>query len=52
MSMSLVPVQDFGKVATIRLVFCMFFVPVIVSVGLLFYERVIRRTLTFLSWRS
>lgn len=52
MTMALVPVQDFGKVAAIGLVFCMFFVPVIISVGLLFHERVIRRALAFLSWRS
>jgi predicted RND superfamily exporter protein len=51
MTMTLVPVQDFGKVAAIGLVFCMFFVPVIISVGLLFHERVIRRALAFLSWR-
>ncbi len=52
MTMALVPVQDFGKVAAIGLVFCMFLVPVIISVGLLFHERVIRRALAFLSWRS
>lgn len=51
MTMTLVPVQDFGKVAAIGLVFCMLFVPVIISVGLLFHERVIRRALAFLSWR-
>jgi len=51
MTMSLVPVQDFGKIAAIGLVFCMIFVPVIISVGLIFHERVIGRALTFLSWR-
>ncbi|HID19904.1 MAG TPA: RND family transporter [Methanophagales archaeon] len=52
MTMSLVPVQDFGKIAAIGLIFCMFFVPVIISVGLLFQERVIRRALAFFSWKS
>lgn len=52
MTMSLVPIQDFGKIAAIGLIFCMFFVPIILSVGLLFHERVIKRALAFLSWRS
>ena len=52
MTVTLIPVQDFSKVASIGLLFCMIFVPVITSVGLLFHERVIRRALSFLSWRT
>lgn len=52
MTMSLEPVQDFGKIAAIGIILCMFFVPVITSVGLLFHERVIRRALAFFSWRT
>jgi predicted RND superfamily exporter protein len=64
MTVTLIPVQDFSKVASIGLLFCMIFVPVIgllfcmifvpviISVGLLFHERVIRRALSFFSWRT
>ena len=52
MTMSLEPVQDFGKIAAIGIILCLLFVPVITSVGLLFHERFIRRALAFLSWRS
>lgn len=48
MTMTLVPVQDFGKIAAIGLVLCAIFVPVIISVGLLFQERVVRRALAWL----
>ena len=52
LTVALIPVQDFGKVAAIGLIFCMILVPVIISVGLLFHERVIRRALSFFSWRT
>lgn len=52
MTMTIVPVQDFGKITAVGLVFCMLFVPIITTVGLIFHERVIRRALAFFSWRS
>ncbi|RCV64723.1 putative exporter protein, RND superfamily [Methanophagales archaeon] len=41
-SMSLVPVQDFGIIAAIGLVYAAFFTPIIVSLGILVQERVTR----------
>ncbi|RCV66117.1 putative exporter protein, RND superfamily [Methanophagales archaeon] len=41
-TMSLVPVQDFGRIAAIGLIYAAFFTPIIVSLGLIVYERVIR----------
>ncbi|MEA2052334.1 MAG: hypothetical protein U9O90_05885, partial [Euryarchaeota archaeon] len=41
-SMSLVPVQDFGIIAAIGLVYAAFFTPIIVSRGILVQERVTR----------
>ncbi|OEU53133.1 MAG: hypothetical protein BA871_04965 [Desulfuromonadales bacterium C00003096] len=52
MTVPLLPVQNFGKIAAIGMILCVFFVPTIISVGLLFHERVIRRALAFFSWRS
>jgi hypothetical protein len=43
MTIMLVPVQDFGKIAAVGLVFCAIFVPIIISVGLLFYEKIVRK---------
>ncbi len=52
MTMTLVPVQDFGKIAAVGLVLCMILVPMIISVGLLFQERVVGRAMESLTWRS
>jgi hypothetical protein len=54
MTMTLIPVQDFGKIAAVGLVFSAIFMPVIISVGLLFHERVVGRALASLPlpWRS
>ena len=41
-TMSLVPVQDFGRVAAVGLVYAAFFTPIIVSLGIIVHERVIR----------
>ncbi|RCV65682.1 putative exporter protein, RND superfamily [Methanophagales archaeon] len=41
-TMSLVPVQDFGRLAAVGLIYAAFFTPVIVSLGIIVYERVIR----------
>jgi predicted RND superfamily exporter protein len=51
--MTLIPVQDFGKVAAIGLFLCAIFVPLIIPVGLVFHERVVDRALLFLPlpWR-
>ncbi len=48
MTITLIPVQDFGKIAAVGLVFTAIFVPVIISVGLLFHERVVARVRAFL----
>jgi predicted RND superfamily exporter protein len=54
MTMTLIPVQDFGKIAAVGLVFSAIFMPVIISIGLLFHERIVGRALASLSlpWRS
>lgn len=50
MTMTLIPVQDFGKIAAIGLVLCAIFMPVIISVGLIFHERVVSRALVWFPW--
>ena len=52
-TMTLIPVQDFGKIAAIGLFLCAVFVPLIVPVGFLFHERVVERALLWLPlpWR-
>jgi predicted RND superfamily exporter protein len=52
-TMALIPVQDFGKVAAIGLFLCAIFVPLIITVGFIFHERVVDRALLFLPlpWR-
>lgn len=52
-TMTLIPVQDFGKVAAIGLFLCTIFVPIIVPVGLMFQERIVSRALLWLPlpWR-
>ena len=54
MTMTLIPVQDFGKIAAIGLVFSAIFVPVIISIGLLFRERVVGKAIVWLPlpWKS
>jgi predicted RND superfamily exporter protein len=42
-TMSLVPVQDFGKIAAVGLIYAAFFTPILVSLGILVHERVIQR---------
>ena len=41
-TMPLVPVQDFGRLAAVGLIYAAFFTPIIVSLGIIVYERVIR----------
>jgi len=41
-SIPLMPVQDFGIIAAIGLVYAAFFTPIIVSLGILVHERLIR----------
>ena len=41
-TMSLVPVQDFGRLAAVGLIYAAFFTPIIVSLGIIVHERVIR----------
>lgn len=48
-TMTLIPVQDFGKIAAIGLFLCAIFVPSIIPVGLIFHERVVDRALFWLS---
>lgn len=52
-TMTLIPVQDFGKIAAIGLFLCAIFVPLIIPVGLVFHERVVDRALLWLPlpWR-
>lgn len=47
-TMTLIPVQDFGKIAAIGLFLSTIFVPLIIPVGLIFHERVVNRALLWL----
>ena len=47
-TMSLVPVQDFGRLAAVGLIYAAFFTPIIVSLGIIVYERAIRSGSRFL----
>ncbi len=53
-TMMLVPVQDFGKISAIGIVYCAIFVPMLISVGLVIYERVIARLISIIPhvWRA
>ncbi|KAF5410547.1 MAG: Multidrug resistance protein MdtC [Candidatus Methanophagaceae archaeon] len=47
-TMSLVPVQDFGRLAAVGLIYAAFFTPIIVSLGIIVYEWAIRSGSRFL----